>query len=580
MSVRFLLSQRRSAWLIALAIPLILIASDHGALKARNASAQTATPPAPLALVYVVTDLGALPNDDSSVATGINSKGDIVGNSYSSTSSTPQGAFLWSGGTMTALNTLSYLNGSSAQGINDSDQVVGILNGNQLVVWQGDSVTDLSALYGASFSFDGCCLTGGRINDLGQIAASEGFTFNDTAFDGIYFIDNNGSVSVTGLGALYSTSTGPFSINNKSQVVGQTAEPDYPVYHPYVGVWQAGAITYLAPGTPTAINDLGQIIGYQTFNGGNNYDAVSWQNGTATDLFTLGGPKAEAEGINSLGQIVGNSDTTGPNTPHAFLYTNGTMYDLNNEILDPTWVLTGASGINDSGQIVGTGTHGGATRGYLLTPASGINPNHGGNAGSVTATIVSSGLQTGATATLSASGQPDIVGQNPTLINAGNTIVLQTTFDLTGAQPGLRSVVVTEPDNSTITLPGGFTVDQGGTAQIWVNVIGRTQIEGGVPNMFSVLYGNRGDVDLTGLATVFVTFPTFFSYSTTSVTPSASTQTADGNTLLSFDLVSVPVGASNAIPLTLTAPSSSDFRHHPFQLQAWTYQTCLSGPCN
>ena len=48
------------------------------------------------------------------------------------------------------------------------------------------------------------------------------------------------------------------------------------------------------------------------------------------------------------------------------------MTDLNLQ-LDSSgagWVLTEARGINDSGQIVGTGTYGGANHIFLLTPAS------------------------------------------------------------------------------------------------------------------------------------------------------------------------------------------------------------------
>ena len=35
------------------------------------------------------------------------------------------------------------------------------------------------------------------------------------------------------------------------------------------------------------------------------------------------------------------------------------------------WILTSAKNINDAGQIVGTGTRGSQTRGFLLTPTSG-----------------------------------------------------------------------------------------------------------------------------------------------------------------------------------------------------------------
>jgi hypothetical protein len=45
------------------------------------------------------------------------------------------------------------------------------------------------------------------------------------------------------------------------------------------------------------------------------------------------------------------------------------MIDLN-LLIDPTtgWVLNEASGINESGQIVGWGLHNGQTRAFLITP--------------------------------------------------------------------------------------------------------------------------------------------------------------------------------------------------------------------
>jgi len=54
---------------------------------------------------------------------------------------------------------------------------------------------------------------------------------------------------------------------------------------------------------------------------------------------------------------------------HAFLWSGGSMKDLNDLIpAGSGWVLTEATGINDSGQIVGNGTLGGVERAFLLNP--------------------------------------------------------------------------------------------------------------------------------------------------------------------------------------------------------------------
>jgi probable HAF family extracellular repeat protein len=334
-------------------------------------------------------------------------------------------------------------------------------------------------------------------------------------------------------------------------------------------LWQSGKTTLLASGgIAYGVNDSGQVVGSTQ---GPNH-ATLWINGTATDLGTLGGANSDARAINSLGQIVGSSNTTGGTD--AFIYLNGSMIDLNKQIFDPNWQLISATGINDAGQIIGTGTHLGLARAFLLTPFTSIAPNHGGNAGSVTATIPSLGIQAGTTAKLTATGQPDIVGSNPTITN---NLFLQTTFDLIGATPGTRQVVLILPGGSTVNLPGSFTIEEGGSAQAWVDVLGRTAIEAGVASTYTILYGNRGNIDVNGLLGVSVAFSTFLNYTLGAGGAPATAFNADnGETVLSFDYVQVPAGSTAAILLTVTPPSTVA-AHAPFHVRAWALQTCSPG---
>ncbi len=81
------------------------------------------------------------------------------------------------------------------------------------------------------------------------------------------------------------------------------------------------------PGFPFSegrdINKHGQVVGRAYFPN----RAFFWENGTITDLGTLGGPFAFAVAINQGGQVVGGARTASFQL-HAFVWENGGMNDL------------------------------------------------------------------------------------------------------------------------------------------------------------------------------------------------------------------------------------------------------------
>ena len=162
---------------------------------------------------------------------------------------------------------------------------------------------------------------------------------------------------LTDLGDLGGGSSQGESINDSGEVVG------YSISNASTGATSAflysdGTMTNLQPALDTGfavnssafgINDSGQVVGENTTSDGASEYAFLYDNGTVTNLGTLGGTVSSANSINSSGQIVGTSYTTGNAGEEAFLYENGTMTGLGT--LTGYTSSSSAVGINNSGQI-------------------------------------------------------------------------------------------------------------------------------------------------------------------------------------------------------------------------------------
>ena len=142
------------------------------------------------------------------------------------------------------------------------------------------------------------------------------------------------------------------ALNSAGQIVVNFFEDDRWV------LWQNGTITDI----PTVggdccsiyvydINSAGQVVGEG--DKGDQFRAFLWENGTMTLLGDLGARHSYARGINSLGQVVGNL-TYGDDEESAFIWENGVMTDLGGDhVYDERSSFERAEDINSSGEVVG-----------------------------------------------------------------------------------------------------------------------------------------------------------------------------------------------------------------------------------
>ncbi len=134
-----------------------------------------------------------------------------------------------------------------------------------------------------------------------------------------------------------------------------------------------------------------------------------------------------------------------------------------------------------------------------------VVPAQGGNGGSVTVVVTGESIDPAATVKLERTGQADIPGEYLQVGAGGGNV--RAIFNLTGADPGVWDLVVTNPDMESATLPGGFSVEAGGEADVFADLIGRSQILRGRETTFYIVFGNRGRVDAYGSHVILAGIP-------------------------------------------------------------------------
>jgi hypothetical protein len=232
------------------------------------------------------------------------------------------------------------------------------------------------------------------INDRGQVLVNGDVSRNDYVHSYLYRGDRQPAIDISVTEFDYSRGT---DLNAKGHVIGTSGDVNQRAFY-YDGTQSR----YLELGLPAgsrvlglSFNEAETMVGYSRGVG-----AFKFENGHLSLLAGL----EDTYAINDAGQILGatatgqsalrNTDgslrlldfntsgrlnelgwTVGSaavgDARHGFLYRGGRSYDLNGLLAAEDagrWVLTSAAGVNDKGQIIGTGLFDGKAMPFLAAP--------------------------------------------------------------------------------------------------------------------------------------------------------------------------------------------------------------------
>jgi probable HAF family extracellular repeat protein len=331
--------------------------------------AAAVTPPLPS---YTLTLIAVPANASSVQANALNGGGQVTG--AIEFPSQPSHAFLYSQGVMTDLGTLSYpgtslMGDASGQAINAAGVVAGTFAAPLTQLWSlgfsGPSA-GLTALFGLT-GFSNCTATG--INTAGLIVGGcSGSAGSPSAVAVLY---SNGTP--TPIGPAGGSAS---AVNDYAQVAAVSSTSGFLYANGVVtGIPPLASTSSPAPAaSPTAINNAGEVVGWQAVSAG--FTGFLYLNGATQALPSV--PVSSVlptASLNNAGQVVGYTVMNSVTTP--FFIANGTTSNLNALIsaTDPNRpfvTLTRAVAINDKGWILANGldSRTSVSGAYLLTPTT------------------------------------------------------------------------------------------------------------------------------------------------------------------------------------------------------------------
>lgn len=349
---------------------------------------------------FTIVGLGTLGGTTSS-ALDVNNNRQVSGNSLVTSDPGSTGsllrAYLWSSGTMTNLGFMTPIPPSTSTNrfgrgyaVNDAGVVVGEFNNDssRAFVYSEGVMSGLTRLAGGTDNGVALDINNSNVivgsSSNGTASKATKWTYNGTTYVASDLGTIAGTPTATGRAAAInengaaagqstnSAGTTQATLWNGSNIVNITSLGDGTRFSQAFGINESLEVV----GSSSTGQTVGELIGTGSSTGITR--AFHWKDVIITELppFNLYTPEnngsttnyhSTANDINDAGVIVGNSQRIAGMPAVATVWENGVAIDLNT-LLPPGsgWVLTNADGINDRGDITGTGTFGGVSRAFLL----------------------------------------------------------------------------------------------------------------------------------------------------------------------------------------------------------------------
>jgi probable HAF family extracellular repeat protein len=308
---------------------------------------------------YVVMDLGVVAGAWWSGASAISPNGSFITGNVGGNND----VFLWDG----AMHPLGLPFGF-AGGVNEAGVVAGTFRydpqtwATEGFRWQAGKMVALGTLGGGSSQVS-------QINRDGSIV---GWAQRADGIQRAVVWKNGEIVDLGSLGGGFSGCSVAYGINASGTIVGESCT-DAGANHAVV-FHSPGVIEDLGTlggnyGIALAINDGGVIVGYSTTDfSGTGSHAFVYEDGRMSDAGALPGlPFSQLGAINGRGVAVGNAFNNG-GTQRGIIHAQGRMLDVNALTDGTPYTINSLGGIDEAGDLVGTGIDNGVMRAVVLRP--------------------------------------------------------------------------------------------------------------------------------------------------------------------------------------------------------------------